>query len=281
MIDEEATFQQFGYTSKYLRPNSNKKIIAICDNSDCKKVRILSFQSYCKLCHKCTCQTDEYREKQRMASTGKSPSIVTRKKMSISHSGKNNPNYGKNLSGENSPNYGKKRSPEICEKMRIAQQKHWEDPKQREKARQKAIEQFEDPKAREKASEGQIKRWKNPKEHERASASQQGIPYDEWEDFASNSPYCPLFNETCRESNRYKYSRRCFLTDLPEEENITSTGKQQKLSVHHVDMDKMQGCDGKRWKLVPLCLKWHKIAHTKLWEARIMWLLNNVWNSKL
>jgi hypothetical protein len=116
---------------------------------------------------------------------------------------------------------------------------------------------------------------------EKASAKAQGISYDEWEDFVRNSLYCPKFDEFCRESNREKFGRMCFLTSLPEEENITSTGKQQKLSVHHVDMDKTQGCDGKRWKLVPLCLKWHKIAHTKLWIARITWLLNNVWNKNI
>lgn len=113
----------------------------------------------------------------------------------------------------------------------------------------------------------------------RISAGLQKIPYDEWEEFAYNQPYCPDFNEECKESNREKYGRCCFLTGLPESENITSTGKHQKLSVHHVDMDKMQGCDGKRWKLVPLCLKWHSKIHTKMWEARIIWLLNNVWNT--
>lgn len=111
------------------------------------------------------------------------------------------------------------------------------------------------------------------------SAKHQGISYDEWEFFVRDSPYCPLFNEECRESNREKYHRRCFLTGLPEYENITSTGKWQHLSVHHVDMDKMQGCDGKRWKLVPICLKWHNKVHNELWERRIIWLLNNVWNN--
>ena len=111
------------------------------------------------------------------------------------------------------------------------------------------------------------------------SATKQGITYDEWETHASKYPYCPDFNEDCRESNRDKYDRICFLTGLPEEENRYKDGKQIKLSVHHVDMDKGQGCNGKRWKLVPLCLEWHGKVHNKLWEARIIWLLNNVWNN--
>lgn len=109
------------------------------------------------------------------------------------------------------------------------------------------------------------------------SASKQGILYDEWESFASERLYCPNFNEKCRESNRKKYSRMCFLTGLPEEENITKNGNKRKLSVHHVDMDKNQGCNGVRWKLVPICLEWHTKIHNELWEARIIWLLNNVW----
>ena len=43
-------------------------------------------------------------------------------------------------------------------------------------------------------------------------------------------------------------------------------------------MDKDQGCNGKKWKLVPLSMSWHGKVHNKLWKARIIWLLKNVWN---
>lgn len=112
---------------------------------------------------------------------------------------------------------------------------------------------------------------------ERISAGHQGIPYEEWESFAAEQKYCPLFDDKCRESNREKYGRMCFLTGLSETENITKNGKHRKLSVHHVDMDKTQGCNGKRWRLIPVCLKWHPKIHTKIWEARIIWLLENIW----
>ena len=115
----------------------------------------------------------------------------------------------------------------------------------------------------------------------KSSATKQGIPYDEWENFAKEKLYCPDYNEECRESNREKYGRKCFLTGLPEEENLDKTGKYRKLSVHHYDMDKGQGCDGKRWKLVPLCTEWHGKVHNELWKSRIVWLLENMWNSKL
>ena len=82
----------------------------------------------------------------------------------------------------------------------------------------------------------------------------------------------------CRESNRKKYDRRCFLCGLSESENITSKGVLTKLAVHHVDMNKNQGCDNIRWKLIPVCLHHHGMIHTKTWESRIEYLLNNVWS---
>ena len=108
------------------------------------------------------------------------------------------------------------------------------------------------------------------------SAGYQHISYDDWESYARDQPYCPLFNEECRESNREKYNRKCFICGLSESKNITSTGKQRRLSVHHVDMNKQQGCDGVRWKLVPACMFCHNKLHDEIWIARITWLLNNI-----
>lgn len=106
----------------------------------------------------------------------------------------------------------------------------------------------------------------------RVSATLQCISYDEWESFAEDHPYCPKFNNACRESNREKYDRCCFLSGMTETEN----GK--KLSVHHIDMNKEQGCNGHTWKLVPLSAKWHGHAHTQTWMARIQYLLDHVWS---
>ena len=108
------------------------------------------------------------------------------------------------------------------------------------------------------------------------SARAQGILYEEWEGYAKDHPYCPKFNESCRESNREKYDRKCFICGKPESENITKSGKVRKLSVHHCDMDRGQGCNGVRWKLIPLCLKHHGVAHSGLWIERITYLLDNI-----
>lgn len=114
---------------------------------------------------------------------------------------------------------------------------------------------------------------------QRISAGYQGISYEDWESFATGEEYCPAFDEVCRESNRNKYSRMCFMCSRLERNNISSTGLQKRLNVHHVDMQKIQGCNGVKWKLVPLCMYCHAKAHTKIWEARITWLLNNVYNN--
>lgn len=109
------------------------------------------------------------------------------------------------------------------------------------------------------------------------SATKQGIPYEEWTGFSGRNEYCELFDEACRERIRAKYYRRCFICDKPQNENIYKNCKHIKLSVHHVDMNKNQGCDNVKWKLVPVCRKCHGGTHSKTWQARIEYLLENVW----
>ena len=107
------------------------------------------------------------------------------------------------------------------------------------------------------------------------SCRQQGIPIEDFDGFATESPYCEKFNESCRERNRSKYDHECFICGKPESENLTKSGKIRKLSVHHVDMNKQQGCNDTAWQLVPLCLEHHGTAHTPVWEARIQYLLSD------
>lgn len=119
---------------------------------------------------------------------------------------------------------------------------------------------------------GCIIRSPGTEEHSRMmSAIKQGISYDDWEDFATNSPYCPKFDDACRESNRAKYGNRCFLCGKTKDKNGYN------LSVHHVDMNKQQGCDGHAWKLVPLCGSCYSRAHRDTWKSRVEYLLRHTW----
>ena len=90
-----------------------------------------------------------------------------------------------------------------------------------------------------------------------------------WQGGISYAPYCSKFNFSLKERIREKYGRECFLCGKTEQEN----GK--KLDIHHVDNDKMQGCEGKRFLLVPLCRSCHmKIHQNKKLNRRLLGKLN-------
>ena len=126
--------------------------------------------------------------------------------------------------------------------------------------------------AKKKMSAGRKGKPWTEAQKKKLSATLQGIPYDEWESFASKSLYCPKFDETCRESNRDKYDRECFICSKSEKDNG------QRLSVHHVDMSKNQGCDGIGWKLIPLCRSCHAKAHGAEIISRLEYVLSSLYN---
>jgi len=72
-----------------------------------------------------------------------------------------------------------------------------------------------------------------------------------WRGGRSSIGYCHLWNEELREHIREKYNRLCFLCNATEEDNG------QRLSVHHIDGNRLQGCEGHDWNLVPLCKRCH------------------------
>jgi len=77
--------------------------------------------------------------------------------------------------------------------------------------------------------------------------ARQGEYNSAWKDGASFEPYCPKFNFEMKEKIRNRDNRVCVLCGKSEIENG------QRLSVHHIDGDKMQGCNGKKWYLSSLC----------------------------
>lgn len=79
----------------------------------------------------------------------------------------------------------------------------------------------------------------------------------------SHTKYCDKFDNACRERIRNKYDRVCFYCGKDEYTNNA------KLSVHHLDMNKDQGCNGHEWRLVPLCRTCHGKAHTDTMTAKL------------
>ena len=82
-----------------------------------------------------------------------------------------------------------------------------------------------------------------------------------WKGGLSFGKYCHKFNNQRKEKIRKEYGRKCVICGKNEEDN----GK--KLTVHHVDYNKEQGCKDHEWKLVPLC----KSCHAKTNGNRTYW----------
>lgn len=78
-----------------------------------------------------------------------------------------------------------------------------------------------------------------------------------WKGGVSSWPYCPRFTKALKEEIRDKFNRRCFLSGTEE--------NGRKLSVHHCDYLKSQGCQGQRWSLLPLEQRWHTKTNFNRW----------------
>jgi len=100
------------------------------------------------------------------------------------------------------------------------------------------------PEVRARMSKRSKKQWEDPEF--RNSRSGENSP--NWQNGRSFLPYCPKFNDELKESIRNRDGRTCVLCGKGEILNG------RKLSVHHIDSDKMQGCRGKNWYLCALCI---------------------------
>ncbi len=83
---------------------------------------------------------------------------------------------------------------------------------------------------------------------EKMSKAHKGDKSYLWRGGISFLPYCDKFNFELKEKIRNRDNRVCQLCGKSEILNG------RRLSVHHIDGDKMQGCDGKKWYLVALCI---------------------------
>lgn len=101
-----------------------------------------------------------------------------------------------------------------------------------------------------------------------AGKSRFGETASNWQGGKSFEPYCEKFNEVLKESIRNRDNRRCLLCEKSE----ILEGK--KLAVHHIDGDKLQGCNNKQWALVTLCQSCHSKSTTIEQEFLIISNLN-------
>lgn len=85
------------------------------------------------------------------------------------------------------------------------------------------------------------------------SKSRSGKNNPAWQGGISFEPYCINFNNKIKEQIREEFNRKCFLCGKNEQKNNA------KLSIHHIDYNKNQGCNGLDWLLIPVC----RSCHTK------------------
>ena len=80
-----------------------------------------------------------------------------------------------------------------------------------------------------------------------------------WNGGTSVQRYCEKFNESLKEEIRGKFERTCYNCGKSE------LDEQYHLSIHHIDYNKMQGCNGRKWCLIPLCMSCHNKTHFNRW----------------
>jgi len=83
------------------------------------------------------------------------------------------------------------------------------------------------------------------------SCASQGKYHPCWKGGISFLPYCEKFNDDLKERVREFFDRKCYICGKSEIEN------NKRLSVHHVNYDKMICCNDMKPLFVPLCHSCH------------------------
>jgi hypothetical protein len=78
-----------------------------------------------------------------------------------------------------------------------------------------------------------------------------------WRGGLSYGKYCHRFNEDLKEEIRDKFNRQCYICGVSE--------TKPRLHVHHIDYNKVQGCKGMKWSLLPLCQSCHAKTNNNRW----------------
>jgi hypothetical protein len=95
-----------------------------------------------------------------------------------------------------------------------------------------------------------------------------------WKGGISFAPYCPKFNKEFKERVRSFFGRKCVLCGKTEEENRI------RLSIHHVNYNKMTCCDDTRPLFVALCVSCHAKTNFNAshWEDYFTKVIENDYN---
>ena len=236
MIDNEATFKRFGYYADDLKPKSNKLIVRICDG--CGKSKEIEKFNALNLCKSCGKKGKNYKLK----------IILTceqcNNKFEVYPSRKNQKFCNKKCKGEWMNDQKGKNSP------------HWQGGKVTLICKQ----------CNNKYQSAQSKNQKFcSKECQSKYKSENNISENHWnwQGGISGGKYCFKFNTPLKTQIREKYNNCDYISGL----HTLICNKNRKLDVHHIDYNKSQGCDGSKWKLIPLS----KSNHIKTNTNRPFW----------
>jgi hypothetical protein len=224
-------------------------------------------------------RTKEHRKKISETLKGYKHSKETREKMSEAKKGERHPNFGKKCSEETARKIStsvkkKMKDPEIRRKISESLKKSGIKPPNRfgiidsEETRRKKAEAR---KAFLRVNEHPMKgRKRNMITRRKLSEVFSGENNPNWKGGISFEPYCVKFNNDLKEVIRNRDGRTCRLCEKSELFNG------RKLDVHHIDGDKMQGCNNKKWYLASLCMSCNSKADSYMKEFLIVSNLN-VW----
>ena len=107
------------------------------------------------------------------------------------------------------------------------------------------------------------------------SCGKQGINRKDWCGFAREQSYCDKWTENLRKEIREKYDNCDYISGLPNYVCNVMNDKVWNLDVHHIDFDKDQGCNDKKFNLIPLS----KVNHSKINKNKSFW--NRLFNYSL
>lgn len=171
-------------------------------------------------------------------------------------------------------------APEWRAKVSAGVKESWKNPTIKQKRRDAIVLALDNPETKALKSNNTHERMCLPHERKAQSERSKRMWSDEnfrdqmrgenaywWRGGKSFEPYCEKFTDELKEYVRLKFNRVCIICGAHE--------NGARLSVHHIDYNKLQGCKGLTWALVPLCHSCHAKTNFHKWY----WfnLLINYW----
>lgn len=127
-------------------------------------------------------------------------------------------------------------------------------------------------KGREKSNKTLTEKWEDPVFRKEMSERRSGPNHPNWQGGLKFLPYCYRFNKEFKERVRKFWGRKCAICGKNEIREI------RRLSVHHVNYDKMTCCNDSVPLFVPLCHSCHlKTNHNREYWENVLTDFIQIW----